>query len=412
MKKRLVFRSDNLKNIIVIDNVYLVMRINTFTVVVKPGGSFYYGEHEITYADLDFTHEDLVKTVIKQELCRSVCHWPLVPILEKHIILNRINSTYTIDFKIDLHIPAEVAIFLTSVDMSTEKTNATLEGFMLAGGMLARMLAGNSRKNKDYDIFYVGSVLGFTEKMDLIRKNNKYVETENSISIYSGGYKIQFIKRVYGSADQIVGGFDLDSSRFILIGDQIWGTESALWSLTHRVNSLSEFCASETFVKRIGKYKRAGFKPRFYGSKDSYIKVPYNMAYSRNYSYSLKKYGLTEKGIKIYTALAIYSGDPAHIMVIDKKYEAAELSKLLYGVRFYKEERFYNIYNKYYKNMKACMISNPTTQFTGSFFPTKVEFEYYRESGITIQNSFPYAAYMALKTIFYPKLVKYILCFM
>jgi hypothetical protein len=399
------------------------LKCKGFTSFIDPNGLKWYSSRELIYlvlepgkkfifrdqlVECDFLisgfRRNLASMIVKHELCRSVCHWPLYKIKD-----------------ISDKIPAEVAVFLASVDTSTEKTNTLVEtgtstggvhregNFVLAGGVLTNILMNLSIKRCDYDIFYVGSALGLAEKLNEIRKNNSYIETENSITIVVNGYKIQFIKRVYSQVNHIVGGFDLDPCRLILLGNTVWGTYSAKWSIEMGFNNINEKCASETFIKRIKKYYFKGFTPAYYKSEN------YKFAYrgtqlGRGYDTILCG-GLTEENLKIYTLGCILYA-PDKLFIKNRKYSLEELKEIK-ELDYFLEKRLEENYKKYYKNLTACRISNPTTQFTGSFFPTAMDLSEHAKKPIkySLSSVFPYMAYMALKTRFYPKLVKYILCF-
>ena len=71
--------------------------------------------------------------------------------------------------------------------------------------------------------------------------------------------KIQIIKRIYSSPEQVIGGFDLDPSRFFMNTEfEIYCTVGAFISLQYRMNPINFNSYSSTFTRRISKYSKKG----------------------------------------------------------------------------------------------------------------------------------------------------------
>lgn len=77
--------------------------------------------------------------------------------------------------------------------------------------------------------------------------------------------KIQIIKRIYSSPEQVIGGFDLDPSRFFMNTEfEIYCTVGAFISLQYRMNPINFNSYSSTFTRRISKYSKKGFINHFF----------------------------------------------------------------------------------------------------------------------------------------------------
>jgi hypothetical protein len=104
---------------------------------------------------------------------------------------------------------------------------------------------------KDFDFFCIG-------KRPLI-KTDDMLETSFSYTTISSP-KIQIIKRIYSTPEQVIGGFDLDPSRFFLTTDfEIFCTVGAFTSFVYNMNPINFNSYSSTFTRRISKYQKKGF---------------------------------------------------------------------------------------------------------------------------------------------------------
>jgi hypothetical protein len=129
---------------------------------------------------------------------------------------------------------------------------------ILAGGSVLDLLRKKESKYwlqcgpNDYDIFFIKkNPSNFIQK---IKKSHPYKESFNAITINGC---VQFIKRLYENENRVVGGFDLDASRFYMnhLGE-IYGTATAIASFKTRTIYINPCCQSRNFSARIYKYRR------------------------------------------------------------------------------------------------------------------------------------------------------------
>lgn len=135
------------------------------------------------------------------------------------------------------------------------------------------------KKSPDVDIFITGD--------DYLEKANKIIKmirgmnfgggeeiihiSEFAITIQCEAYwpKIQIIKRAYNSIDEILAGFDLDSSRAALLWEngnfKPVCTKSFIDSVELGINLIVPSRQSETFNHRLIKYSSRGYNPYFVG---------------------------------------------------------------------------------------------------------------------------------------------------
>ena len=76
------------------------------------------------------------------------------------------------------------------------------------------------------------------------------------------------IKRIYDNPEQVIGGFDLDCSRFYMDHNlDIYTTVGGLASFVYKINPINFSCYSASFQRRIKKYKFKGFTPIYLNKK-------------------------------------------------------------------------------------------------------------------------------------------------
>lgn len=305
-------------------------------------------------------------------------------------------------------------------------------GFCLAGGAIIDLIEG--REPKDWDLFILPTTnLKYLNSINFL--NQKKYETINSI-----GYgNIQIIKRLYDSPEHIIGGFDLDASRFIYYGSEprILCTPSAYLSLQNKEIYINLNCCSETFGYRINKYK---YYKNYKTYSIEYINLKnlpsasYNYGktistnilftsetkearenlmflmkeqYSRLYI-SVKKFTKEDfKNILIYIHNkekkkmkldGYYKGYPfnprfmIHNKITGDNIKGFTAAYGVYKTEIYIDGKHYryprtidnmhmlrlnclDIRYKYYEQITTYRITNPTTQFTGSFYPTPYKYE-------------------------------------
>lgn len=139
-------------------------------------------------------------------------------------------------------------------------------GLVLAGGAVLHKLfrtnKGDYTEPKDYDYFFYNTTedmaLKFIQQLQT-HKDNYFMRVMRSKYAITFDNQIQFILRIYSSVQEILLGFDLDSSRFAYDGENVWTTESGLFSLKNRVNVVNFDKASTTFENRLIKYAHRGF---------------------------------------------------------------------------------------------------------------------------------------------------------
>eukprot|EP01091_Cochliopodium_minus_P021423 TRINITY_DN979_c0_g2_i5.p1 TRINITY_DN979_c0_g2~~TRINITY_DN979_c0_g2_i5.p1 ORF type:complete len:513 (+),score=149.67 TRINITY_DN979_c0_g2_i5:201-1541(+) len=168
-------------------------------------------------------------------------NWPTIK-LGKFVADNQ-------SFKFESNLSLDVPNATIPVEVYEHMMNNN--NLILAGGAVVDFLLG--RSPKDYDLFCI-------ETRPIFRTEN-WIETSFSISSLSRP-KIQLIKRIYDNPEQVIGGFDLDSSRFYMNSNlEVFSTYGGLASLVFKINPINFSCYSATFPRRIAKYKRKGFVP-------------------------------------------------------------------------------------------------------------------------------------------------------
>jgi hypothetical protein len=267
------------------------------------------------------------------------------------------------------------------------------------------------KKSPDVDIFVtdmevadriVELLLNFCQNIP----NSKFICTEFSTTFSFGSYwpKIQIIKRVYNSPDEILGGFDLDPSRAALLwqGDKFeaFCTNSYINAVEFGINLIVPSRQSESFNHRIAKYSAKGFEPYFPGLKLGKIyskgkKIVHSAKYLlRHFTTEDHKWGI--KKASDYDKVVIKSmgkeGKKLEGIARDKRLnlikkgklqaEATDVfqlaNKLLRDISILNQEGVKDTKLDYFI-VKILSVINwrtiePGSQITGSFNPTKIDY--------------------------------------
>jgi hypothetical protein len=87
----------------------------------------------------------------------------------------------------------------------------------------------------------------------IISDNTQDVKLRNTI-------EIQIILRIYNSINEVLLGFDIDSSSFAFDGNDILSTKRGIYSLSNMINTVDLSRHSRTYVRRLYKYAMRGFR--------------------------------------------------------------------------------------------------------------------------------------------------------
>lgn len=263
-------------------------------------------------------------------------------------------------------------------------------------------------KSHDMDIFITGG--DYLEKtkriLDCLLFNGNYISsiynTESSISITLNEIiKVQIIKRAYSSVEEILAGFDLNPSKVALTlgeGDK-WkfvAPQAYIDAVTYGVNVVVPCWQSETFNSRLSKYRKKGFDIYLPGNiinrhglteeKDlnakgnlkeliTYIGDPHkwNMRDLSDYDSKSLEYLAKTKGI---VTDLIGIEERADLIVSGKR--APGMSDLFYAINRILRRFYHGSFERYKLLIKiSCLFwrtTDPTTQLTGSFNPTKLDY--------------------------------------
>ena len=291
-------------------------------------------------------------------------------------------------------------------------------GFCLAGGAIIDLI--ENRKPKDYDLFIIPETnLGFlNDEYDYI--------TSNAI-----GYgDIQIVKRKYDSPMQIIGGFDIDASRFIYYQNRILCTPSAFLSLKSKIIYINLYNQSKTLGYRLNKYCRLKkfvmktieplsiknmksgrydygmalrsnrmIKSNSIELRDNFMflmKEQYDRLYIKEKKFTVEDFKRLIKYIykfehekKIFKSRGsgfpynprIFHGDnKIHFSYYKPGRHKFTIEGINYEIKYnpdmMKQLRIncLKLRYKYYDEVTNYKITNPTTQFTGSFYP--IEYKY------------------------------------
>jgi len=251
------------------------------------------------------------------------------------------------------------------------------------------ILANGTRVNKkkwmrggqinDYDIFFtVYPEERLRELADVSR-----IETPRYISYTDAGdRKIQLIKRIYASPDQIIGGFDVDPCRFIQDAEgNVFTTHGGLYSLFTGNQIINPFSQSKNFYYRIRKYYY--FRSvHVYAEKGEMLahsfanKSDYELAHELHFDSTA-----ADNVLKIITdSFDHFIVANGQILSLERLLQAFEAEKK-YFKKFQQLKcmpdpiafgriKIKAFYQKYVETVGQFIYTNPHRQFTGSFFPT------------------------------------------
>eukprot|EP01091_Cochliopodium_minus_P001710 TRINITY_DN1161_c0_g1_i3.p1 TRINITY_DN1161_c0_g1~~TRINITY_DN1161_c0_g1_i3.p1 ORF type:complete len:625 (+),score=199.12 TRINITY_DN1161_c0_g1_i3:82-1875(+) len=221
--------------------------------------------------------EDESKTItdlciLLQEFSRRSMNWPVINI-GKFVHNQKTNEyeykshdgmtkSYNPQYRFNRRRRRYNAIIKPTIPIEVIDYLIINEGKMiLAGGSITDMINGN--KVNDYDLFCIG------ERPNV--KSDEMLETMNSYSTIEQP-KIQIIKRIYSSPEQVIGGFDLEPSKFFMDHNlEVFCTIGALLSYLRSMNPVNFNSYSSSFVKRINKYIKKGFVPVYVNQKKKRI---------------------------------------------------------------------------------------------------------------------------------------------
>jgi hypothetical protein len=162
--------------------------------------------------------------------------------------------------------------------------NVDLEGPLRANSSLLRVIDGKLyriyyNRSPDVDIFFAGdnylesyrNVSDFLmrHRTDLTSINHgEHVTTFEKLDCAK--LKFQLIKRAYASPEEVVAGFDLNSSQVMLTSNanylSIQSTTSYYYAVQLGINVMVPSRQSLTFNKRLRKYRDRGFQPYLVGN--------------------------------------------------------------------------------------------------------------------------------------------------
>eukprot|EP01091_Cochliopodium_minus_P001713 TRINITY_DN1161_c0_g3_i1.p1 TRINITY_DN1161_c0_g3~~TRINITY_DN1161_c0_g3_i1.p1 ORF type:complete len:545 (+),score=157.89 TRINITY_DN1161_c0_g3_i1:120-1754(+) len=198
--------------------------------------------------------------ILLQEFSRRSMNWPLIKIGK--LVSKNTHYIYQGKYKINRKQFMSYGSYYAHDDEKNEKKfqiptevieylEINGEKMILAGGSISDMICG--RLPKDYDLFCIG------ERPQINTVN--MIETINSYTTIKYP-KIQIIKRIYSSPEQVIGGFDMEPSKFFVDHNlDVFCTVGALTSIKYRINPINFNSYSSSFSRRILKYMRKGFNP-------------------------------------------------------------------------------------------------------------------------------------------------------
>ena len=259
-----------------------------------------------------------VRRILERDAyCRKVKNWPLIPLSDYPNYKTVSSELSYIPFEDDLFVAGKSDLFVAGksdlhdrFDINEPKevierlyiNYSCLENLMIAhsgkiavcGGALTRLCTHNVDIS-DVDIFFYnieseeeanGILLncisliikqvakearGEYESKRMVRVEHRLYITNVLIYDYDESYPIetyQFIHRIYPRLDLIIGGFDLGPSSLAFDGNQIYGTELAIFSIAKKCLIVDTTRRSLSFEHRIIKMRRLGFNIVFPGLND------------------------------------------------------------------------------------------------------------------------------------------------
>jgi len=130
---------------------------------------------------------------------------------------------------------------------------------VIAGGACVSFI--QSTELNDVDVFFTCSEERAREILKELTDNGSIHEcwlTERATTLYKG--RIQFIHRTYRSISEVVHGFDLDSCGIVFDGDKFWWTKRTKYSHDNTINHFDPSRASPSYIHRLIKYSRRGYR--------------------------------------------------------------------------------------------------------------------------------------------------------
>lgn len=104
--------------------------------------------------------------------------------------------------------------------------------------------------------------------------------------------KISLIRRVYRCPSEIVHGFDLDISQFVVVYDDnmpvLYGTDIGIYAAMNMVSWVDPEMASTTYLERLAKYQKRGFKVKLPLIQKCNVSIKSLPGYKKNSLLSMK----------------------------------------------------------------------------------------------------------------------------
>lgn len=134
------------------------------------------------------------------------------------------------------------------------------------------------QKSNDMDIFFTkANYHNLANVTKILFDHNKVIKNTNFATTFKKSkqsFKYQIIKRLYNNVEETLTGFDIDSSRVALVFEEGKGlrplaTKSYVYAVECGINLIVPCRQSQTFNKRLKKYKNRGFTP--------YLTVPFDI---------------------------------------------------------------------------------------------------------------------------------------
>jgi hypothetical protein len=213
---------------------------------------------------------------------------------------------------------------------------------------------GDGDKDKGMDVNIERTLKEINEVLGV----SKWYSTDNAIGCIYRGISFQVIKRVYSSMEEILTGFDIDSSSVAYKNERFYYLKRFYRSINKGYNVIVPARQSKSYKYRLGKYMERGIS----------IKVPGDIHTN-----------LTNKDISRYLSNVAQTGknisDYGNVIddYIDNKQGYAKY--ILYKLRNIFEGLFIpSNTDKLFSNTDKWITENPGTQVSGTFHPTNKDF--------------------------------------
>lgn len=152
---------------------------------------------------------------------------------------------------------------------------------VIAGG-IALYFANGTNTYGDIDLFFVGEECDKVTQF-ITKKRKKFIFTQQCATHCSRGYQVIF--RRYKSISEIVHGFDIDCCGFLLYNDKLYCTKRALYSLNNKTNWFDPDRMSPSYIYRLSKYARRGYKILLPGVTEKNFN--YNLFYQNLFKFDI-----------------------------------------------------------------------------------------------------------------------------